>query len=155
VRFDSVEGLQLRVNASRHAPLDVPSLLSKACVPPRTLRAHEPPLLVRTIGPDAHYIGVVLDPRKATVGELRAALAQELGTWAPEQVELRATWYAPLQSSARHPPRVAFTCSAAHCSLPGDVSDEQRLHLLGVADAWRSTGTQLIEIQAHLPMLIS
>lgn len=71
LRFDWQAGLVARIDATRRTPVDVRALTRRACAAPRPLAPHEPPIIVRTLGPDAQNVGVHLDPASATVAELR------------------------------------------------------------------------------------
>lgn len=145
VRFDSQAGLAVALDASRRSPLDV-AVLSRAVAPPRPLQPGEPQLLVRTIGPDAVFIGVHADLRTASVGELRELLAKALYCEAHE-VELRIRDTA----TGRDVLRLDAQCQS------GAVCDTQLaaslLCKLGVR--LEANGAHLHQLYAHMPHLIS
>lgn len=83
VRFDGSPCSSLAVDMSARAPADLEAMSRQPPMPPRPLPVDatgftEPALLLRTIGPDSLYIPVDLDPRVATIGQLRARAAAAL-----------------------------------------------------------------------------
>jgi len=86
--FDWCAGLAVRVAADRRHAVHVGTLVH-ARGAPRPLAPDEPPLLVRTLGPDAHNVGVHLCLETATVGQLRGVLTTALEVENGQQVEVR------------------------------------------------------------------
>lgn len=137
LRFDWHRGLAARVVSSRRCPVDVAVLARRGVALPRPLARDEPPVLVRTYGPDAHYEGAQLDPATATVGELRGVLAEALGYGDTQHhVELR----------------VREHDSAGPKWLLGD--DRKTLAECGV-HAHPESGVHSVELYCHVPHLIS
>jgi hypothetical protein len=148
-RFDQCAGLALRIERSRQAPLELASLLARAPAPPRPLSfSSDPALLVRTIGPDALYLGVHLEPHLASVGELRACLAAQLGC-AIHEVELRVT-----DVSGAEVLRVDAQCQLQHTDASLlDEAHEKPLAALGVRI--EDNGAHVHRLWAHMPHLLS
>ena len=74
-RIDVLEGQQIRLRRERRGPTDMRALARAAATyAPRPVA--EKALIVRTIGPDSRAFSVALNPKVATVGELRERVAK-------------------------------------------------------------------------------
>lgn len=165
LRFDCVPGTSVRL-LTRRAPLAVPPLLRPGPARLRSERASrdaalslapdEARILVRTIGPDAHYLGFNLQPETATVGELAVAVASRLGH-EPEQIELSISIDRDLHQSLGlmkiEGPHGGSWPSLRWGARMALQDDAQTLAAAGIV--LEHNGCHLAQLFVHMPHLIS
>ena len=139
LRFDAVPGLQVRYVTRPSAVVDTLALLLQPLRPPTPLRADEPNVLVREVGPDSRLWGVRLAADgTGTVGELRAALAPLLQC-EPRQLDIRV-----------RPPHTSRVPAMRTETVLKD--DDELLCDLGVRT--EANGAQMVALYADVPMMI-
>mmetsp|Transcript_1455 Transcript_1455/g.2838 ORF Transcript_1455/g.2838 Transcript_1455/m.2838 type:complete len:491 (+) Transcript_1455:78-1550(+) len=137
VQLDTVEGIEVRL-VPRTTPVDVGAVL-RTRAPLRPLAPHEPPLVVRTVGPDSQGMGIGLHPHSARVRDLRAACALKLGC-EPSQVALR------VENVLGNTKRAPSTSRLLH-------DDDEKLSSAGI---WlQPNGCHMSHLIAHVPHMIS